>query len=332
MWMLCSNLVSRIAHPTLPTSGVYHRAISSVPQVLRQALFVVTGGLCGCMHVLPQDDAVTAVPFEVLGDGRIAVAVHLDDHGPFSFVLDTGATVSLVVGALGNGLELPRLGSVRIQGVIASDEVPLLNVGHIRLGTETWENARVANVSGVSDATARIDGLLGLDFLRRYGVEVETSEGLLRLYRPETIARRAYRGWTSIPLEPRNIGRSSQPLYFLEIEINGRRIPGLFDIGAGQNIINSPAARYLHVVPVSLDGFEILSGPLTGAAIFASFESAVAAEAVRWRNATFSITDTRIFETLLHDASPLAIVGSRLFAERDFVIDFTRNRLLVKVE
>ncbi|MFQ5548833.1 MAG: hypothetical protein ACE5FV_11105, partial [Woeseia sp.] len=52
---------------------------------------------------------------------------------------------------------------------------------------------------------------------------------------------------------------------------------------------------------------------------------------VRWRDEVFAIADLRIFATLRRGDSPLAILGSGLFNQRDFVIDFVRNRLLVKV-
>ena len=52
---------------------------------------------------------------------------------------------------------------------------------------------------------------------------------------------------------------------------------------------------------------------------------------VRWHNETFSIADLAIFETLALSAGPAAIVGAGMFTQRDFVIDFVRNRLLVNV-
>ena len=52
---------------------------------------------------------------------------------------------------------------------------------------------------------------------------------------------------------------------------------------------------------------------------------------IRWRNEVFAVADLEVFATLRHGDRPLAILGSGLFNHRDFVIDFARNRLLVKV-
>ena len=52
---------------------------------------------------------------------------------------------------------------------------------------------------------------------------------------------------------------------------------------------------------------------------------------IRWRNETFAIADLKIFSTLDREDRPTAILGVGLFTQRDFIIDFERNRLLVNV-
>ena len=60
--------------------------------------------------------------------------------------------------------------------------------------------------------TSGIDGILGVDFLRRYAVGFSTRDRVIRLYPPDLVARRNYRGWTSVPLEPEYIGDSGAAL------------------------------------------------------------------------------------------------------------------------
>jgi hypothetical protein len=52
---------------------------------------------------------------------------------------------------------------------------------------------------------------------------------------------------------------------------------------------------------------------------------------IRWRNEVLLIADLEIFVTLQQSDNPFVILGAGLFNQRDFVIDFVRNRLLVKV-
>ena len=49
-----------------------------------------------------------------------------------------------------------------------------------------------------------------------------------------------------------------------------------------------------------------------------------------WRNRVFLVGEFPIFETLGLERSPAAIAGADLFGKRDFIVDFTRRRLLVK--
>ncbi len=134
-----------------------------------------------------------------------------------------------------------------------------------------------------------------------------------------------------MPLEPRRIAESREPLYFFEMEIGGRAMPALFDLGAGFNVINPPGARYLRLAPVRIGPDSELSGVLGTAPVLARLQSEVTTSGARWRNEEFLIAGVEIFSTLRYEDRPLALVGAELFNQRDFVIDFVRNRLLVKV-
>jgi hypothetical protein len=52
---------------------------------------------------------------------------------------------------------------------------------------------------------------------------------------------------------------------------------------------------------------------------------------VRWQDEEFSIVELEVFDMLSRADTPCAILGAGLFTQRDFIIDFARNRLLVKV-
>ena len=52
---------------------------------------------------------------------------------------------------------------------------------------------------------------------------------------------------------------------------------------------------------------------------------------ILWRNEEFTVADTEIFTVLSQGDSPLAILGFGFLSQRDFVIDFVRNRLLVYI-
>jgi hypothetical protein len=290
--------------------------------------------LSGCASVLDLDGAFAIVPYTIEEDGRIVVEARVDGQGPYDFVPDTGSTISAVFDAPRDDLSLEPIPgmTVIVHGIAASGQFPLLNIGRLEVGREVWADPRIVSLPSETEATASIDGILGMDFLRRYAVGFSARDRVLRLYPPDLVARKSYRGWASIPLEAVHIGASGPVLYFVDIEIDGWKIQAVFDLGAGLNVINWPGARSLGLDPPQLREDDLMSGALDNSTVAARLSvKEVTTAGIRWRNEEFSIADVEIFETLKLRDSPAAILGASLFTQRDFIIDFVRSRLLVNV-
>ena len=290
--------------------------------------------LCGCVKTLSLDDALTMVPYQIQPSGRILVDVQLNNDGPHQFALDTAATISVVTDELRYKLEIEAIAqsSATVHGAVTSGEFPLLSIRRLQVGDATWVDAQLVALPQGTAAMSNIDGLLGIDFLRKYAVGFSAQDRVLRLYSPRSVRNESYQGWVSIPLQARRFGDSRQPLYFLDIRIGDRAVPALFDLGSSQNIMNWPAARSLRLMPVDVEDEAELSGAIAGQEVLVRFDSAdVLTANTRWRNEQFLIADLEIFSTLGYSDRPLAILGSGLFQQRDFVIDFARNRLLVDI-
>jgi hypothetical protein len=290
--------------------------------------------LSGCASVLDLDHALAIAPYHIEGSGRIVVEARVNGQGPFDFALDTASTISAVFYELRDKLELEPIPgkAVIVHGAVASGRFSLLNISRLEIGGEIWADPRIVSLPGENAAGASIDGLLGVDFLRRYAVGFTTADRVVRLYPPDLVARRSYRGWASVPLEAKPVRGSGAALYFIDIEIDGWKIPAIFDLGAGLNIINWAGARSLGVVPLVMRRDDQISGALEDLPITARLEAEeVTTSSIRWRNEIFSIADLEVFETLMLRDSPAVILGAGLFTQRDFIIDFVRSRLLVRV-
>jgi hypothetical protein len=300
-------------------------------QVIGLATFVT---MSGCASTLDLDGAVAVVPYKFDQNGRIVVPARIDDKGPFDFVLDTGSSISAVVDALRHELELEPVpgASVRLHGIVASGQVSLLSIGRLEVGRETWANPRIVSLPGDTEAIDDIDGILGADFLRNYAVLFSTRDRIVRLYPPDRVASASYRGWASVPLEAAPIGAAGPVLYFIDIEINGRALPAVFDLGAGFNMINWEAARTLDLAPQRSGDDVLMSGALDSTPVVARFVSPeVTTRNIRWQDEMFTVGDLEIFKAFMLSDSPAAILGAGLFTQRDFIIDFARSRLLVNV-
>ena len=283
--------------------------------------------------MLDEDGALATLPYEIRGNRGIVVEARVNGQGPFAFTLDTAASISVVFDDLSSKLGLePVSGDViMIHGLVASGEFPLLNIDHMSVGDEIWDDPVIASMPRETFARTGIDGILGVDFLQRYAVGFSTEDRVIRLYQPDRLDGRSYRGWTSVPLELLYVGDTRTALYFFEIEIGGVRMPAVFDLGASLNMMNWSAASRLGLDPVELRDDDQVAGAIDSTPIVARIRAReVTTGRIRWKDEEFIIAELEIFTTLMQIATPSAILGAGLFTQRDFIIDFTRKRLLVK--
>ena len=287
----------------------------------------------GCAGILDENGALAVVPYEIVDSGQIVVSAEIDGQGPFAFAFDTGASISVVLDDVREdiGLECMADREVVIQGMVGSGRFPLAIIDQLRVGNAVWEDARLASMPGGDLAGTGIDGILGVDLLDRYAVSLSTEDNALRLYAPESLRERSYRGWAAIPLHELSIGDGNSTVYGIEIRVGAITIPALLDLGAASNIMNWRAARALRVRPLSPRRPGEISGTVESAPVAAQIEiEALRTGNLRWPRQAFVVADFPVFSALGVENRPMAIVGVDLFNRRDLVIDFTRQRLLVK--
>ena len=104
------------------------------------------------------------------------------------------------------------------------------------------------------------------------------------------------------------------------------------DTGAVQNIVNHEAARQigLHLFPDSAS-----REPITGASGHVQDMNQLEISHFRIGNLAFGnsrvgITDLTVFDTLDIGDEPAMLLSAKAFADRRFVIDYPRNRLLIE--
>ena len=287
---------------------------------LLAALLLASG--CASSLVLDDDGALVVIPHQVGTQGHIIVHVTINDQGPFNFVLDTGASISAVFDRTREeaGLELVGGEKVLVHGMVGIGEFPVMTIDHLKVGGESWLDARVASLPVSDEISAEFDGILGVDFLGKYAVSVSARDQVVRLYPPLLVAEKAYRGWTSVPMRQLDIGRGDASAFTVNLHINGITIPALLDLGAGVNLMNWHAAHAIRVKP-KRGNRRKLYGVVDGVPIIADLDvEELRIENLHWRNRNFLISEFAVFKVLDLEHQPVAIVGPGLFKERDFPI------------
>jgi len=96
-----------------------------------------------------------------------------------NLVLDTGATVTVVSRRIASNLALRTLGASKVGTVGGVITVPLARLGSLKVG-EAEVHDLVVSIHDFS-ADPRIEGLLGLDFLKHFHVSLDARRRLLIL-------------------------------------------------------------------------------------------------------------------------------------------------------
>lgn len=123
------------------------------------------------------------VPIELLPSRHFVVQVELDGTGPYRFILDTGAPLTIVNSktAKAAGLSKKPGGGGGLMGMLSSGmnqvTVPTMKIGEVTADKTVAVVMDHPTVAAISDAFAKesgtIEGLIGFPFFARYAMTVD---------------------------------------------------------------------------------------------------------------------------------------------------------------
>ena len=146
-------------------------------------------------------------PF-LYGSKCVQVKVSINGAAPADFILDTGASLSVLDKDFASHLNLKAEGSSSVQGIADSGEMQFARVGSIALAAPDGASAalndfRVALLDLSEGAEVvlwrRPAGILGADFLGRFVVDLDYDSLMVALYDPASFQYRG--GGAGIPFE-----------------------------------------------------------------------------------------------------------------------------------
>lgn len=114
------------------------------------------------------------VPLKVInsrGGTVVLVPIRVNGHGPYDFVLDTGASSSTISESLSQRLRLPDTGeTLDVHGVAGDAVVSVFAVRRWTLGGQRLHGRDLPALDlGSQPGAGQVHGLLGSDELRRFG-------------------------------------------------------------------------------------------------------------------------------------------------------------------
>lgn len=128
-------------------------------------------------------DSVVEVAFG--GTAAMIVPVHINGEGPLDFALDTGSTLTCVDRAVAERMNLPEERGRRgvTAGAAGVGQMSVVRLDSLRVGGASMRSveACVVNLAHARQVGVEIEGLIGLNFLRAYRVEIDFDRRVLRL-------------------------------------------------------------------------------------------------------------------------------------------------------
>ncbi|WP_094678429.1 retropepsin-like aspartic protease [Hydrocoleum sp. CS-953] len=207
----------------------------------------------------PKVTGKATIPLEFLDGGKaFTLKVTLGEKSG-NFLLDTGASTTMISTETIKKLELtgepvpPEL----LTYAVAGDECPEMKANLHRLPVLKIDNVKVENLTGLEFTTTvmpdGLSGVLGMDILSNFDVEINPQTQELRLLPPSPIPAKNIND--AIPL------KSKLGVMLAEVEINGKG-PFIFmiDTGAESIFISQKLASQLKIYaaerqPIQVQGF-----------------------------------------------------------------------------
>jgi predicted aspartyl protease len=271
-------------------------------------------------------------PYRVAFNGRLATDVYIDGKGPFTFLIDTASSRSLIFqhvrDRLGLAQSQPKM--LTIYGINDVAQATPVKPGELTVAGETMRDMTLAVLP--DEGGNGPDGILGTDFLARYVVVLDRAAMRLKLLAPD--AAPDFRGWTGMPLTPRPLKNLPVEFWYLKTNFNDSTLTALFDLGAVMTMLNWQAAERLGIhqrkfiqygpPPEELQDVLGKRAPalrVNGVTVTLNGRS--------WRDQFVMVADAPVFDYFDLDEHPAAIVGLDLLGANSLAIDFAAGRLYV---
>jgi len=126
---------------------------------------------------------VAILRYHSFGSSKVAIPVMINHSGPYEFLLDTGAQISVVEPSLAEELHLKPRGNANVISVAANTTAPLVALDPVEVGSLAvgQQIAAVESMAQLQTVDPEIRGLLGANFLAHFDLLLDYGHKFLCL-------------------------------------------------------------------------------------------------------------------------------------------------------
>ena len=280
-----------------------------------------------CMALVSTTGPLLTTTVVVDSVGRLLVPVFLNGHGPFRFVVDTGASQSAISSQLTAQLTLaPTPGAdVLIHGTTGQAMMPSVLIEQFEIGSLRIEHQRLPIVA--SHLLAGAVGILGVDVLAGKRLDIDFRNKWLTIGMPA--GADDDRNLTVVPAQQKFGG-----LLSIDCRVGNVRCRAIIDTGAQKSLGNPALLNRLHRGGAEPTGDEasVVRGPdgVTTIGRMLSDLPVRIGRSVALRTAVI-FADAPVFRTWGLADEPALLIGMDLLGTLSrLVIDYRRGILLLQ--
>jgi hypothetical protein len=277
--------------------------------------------------------ALVDQPYAVAYGDRLTTEAYLDGQGPFTLLIDTASSQSVLFAHTASRLGLSPTGGpqITVHGIVDETQSAPFLVTELRLGEERIANVTVAVLADPAHKDEEPDGVLGIDVLEHYFVAFDHRDRHLRLYERAAEAPTAYAQWPFVPMRPRRLKGLHVDFWFIDARYEGRPADTLIDLGTGVTILTwSLASRLVRRDQMpSKKSDEVRDALGKGVPAFRLEGLRIEFAGRTWTGRIALVVDAPIFRLLELGDRPTGIIGPGLLKDDSFALDFERRRLYV---
>lgn len=188
--------------------------------------------------------------------GRMTLSVLVNERGPFRFVLDSAASLSMIAEDLVAPLGLMRDDDVMLHTLLAGARAPTVRAERLRCGALHQVSPRLA--VGSRAGMAGLDGLLSASALDRKRVLISFRGDRVSIGRARARGRSIFATERSVPFRSPD-APGFRNLVMVDAAVSGRPVTAIVDTGAQSSIVNTALIDAVGALPASSDAGAVQS-------------------------------------------------------------------------
>jgi predicted aspartyl protease len=302
---------------------------------MRAAIIAVLVWFAGTALAAAQTPIAIA-PYKISSEGTITIDVTVNGRGPYPFIVDTGATLTIVFENLARGAALKKAEgvSLRVLSISGAQVFEPYEIGALAAGVVLSER-QVGIVLPDWDAPRETPaGIIGLDILENFALAFDVRAKTIAFYGKAGLPKRLTERMRRVSIKRTRYDPIGAELFTVRGRVNGEPLDFIIDLGLATTLINYAAGDAL-----TAGALAVATGrtATTGSRIEDVFDDRTRASAgvmraisvgtKRWTRKIVWIYDAPLFDELDVQRLAYGLIGADLLTSQDFAIDFSEKKI-----